>query len=86
MNDPLGLFDTEQSGPDPLGLFDDKPKTSFGDDLKIGLAGVGNTVDRAWSGLAGGLAGQFSTDEADSVFNGMEDRIKSRNQWANPDN
>lgn len=52
---------------------------------KQGLAGVGNTVDRAWSGLAGALANLFSPEEADKVFKGMEERVKSRNDFAKSD-
>lgn len=83
MNDPLGLFENDDK--DPLGLFTEAPKTSWKDDLKIGYAGVGNTVDRAASGLVGGLASLFSDDAAGSVFDAMKERVKSRNEFANPE-
>ena len=52
--------------------------------LKSSFAGVGNMVDAAWSGLAGAAATPFSTDQADEIYRGMEERKKSREQWANP--
>jgi hypothetical protein len=87
MNDPLGLFE-ETGNSDPLGLFEEAPKkkTSVAEDLKIGYANVGNTVDKAWSGLAGGLANIFDIDEADKIYRNLEERVASRNQFANPEN
>ncbi len=62
------------------------PKTSLGEDFKIGLANVGNTVDSTWSGLSGSLASVFSQDEADKIFKELQNRRKSRLDFANPDN
>ena len=63
-----------------------KKKTTFVEDFKIGLANIGNTVDTAASMLFANtelrrLAG-LSQDE---VFKGLEDRVKSREQFSNPE-
>src|SRR5574343_1703390 len=51
MNDPLGLFDEEttQGKSDPLGLFEETPKqkTSIYEDVKLGVANLQNTMERA---------------------------------------
>lgn len=53
---------------------------------KQGLAGLGNNIDRAWSGLAGGLADLVSgPDEADKIFKAMRERVASREAFANED-
>lgn len=62
------------------------PKTSLGEDFKIGLANVGNTVDSAWSGLAGSLASVFSKEDADKIYRELQSRKESRQQFANPEN
>lgn len=87
MNDPLGLFDNNDKN-DPLGLFTQpsKPKAGLGTAVKSSFAGVGNVVDRAWSGAAGALADTFgAVEERDQIFKEMQDRIASRDKWANPE-
>lgn len=59
-----------------------KEKTTLAEDIKSSFAGVGNTVDRAWSGAAAGLAGLFDDEEADKIYKNMESRIASRDQFA----
>lgn len=85
MSDPLGLFEDENK--DPLGLFDtEQPKASLGTAIASSFANIGNTADKFLSMQAGSLVSPFSTEMADKLYSGMEDRVKSREQWANPDN
>lgn len=87
MNDPLGLFEDENS--DPLGLFESEPakKASFGTALKTQFAGIGNVADTALSTLAGSAAGLFGDDaSAIDIEEQRKARALQRNQWANPDN
>ncbi len=83
MNDPLGLFDEEPQN-DPLGLFDGG-KTSILEDLKTAVASVGNTADTGLSLLASVPTRWVGGKETqDKVFKGLNERIESRNKWANP--
>ena len=83
MNDPLGLFDEEPQ--DPLGLFDGG-KTSITEDLKTAVSSVLNTGDTGLSLAASVPARLFSGKETqDKLFKELNDRIESRNKWANPE-
>lgn len=84
MSDPLGLFDDEGKGQDPLGLFTNTPKTSLLDDVKISLSQLDNTADRYTTGLVS-AAKRAVGAEYDPLFDRMHQRIKERNQWANPE-
>jgi hypothetical protein len=55
------------------------PKTSWTEDLKIGALHASNTIDKAISLPAGGLASLFSTNEGDKVFREMDERVTARN-------
>ena len=67
------------------GWEDANTPTTLGEDAAIGFANVGNTVDTAWSSLAGGLANVFNQkDDVDSIFKNLDERIKTRTEWANP--
>jgi len=69
----------------------EKPKaaskdTSIGEDLKIGLAGVGKMVDTGVSLAASAVARPFAGQEAqDDIFKNLNERIESYDKWANPD-
>ena len=70
--------------------WEDAPSGDFFNQLatatKSSFADVGNTVDRAWTGLALGLqhAVQGPNAEGDKMFQELQQRLKSREQWANP--
>ena len=84
MNDPLGLFDEDTKGNDPLGLFEEK--AGIGTGIKSSFANVGNMADTAFSTLAGGAAALFGDDQAAiQIEEEMRNRLKSREQWANPE-
>jgi len=69
------------STPSAPGAFD-----NIGTGIKQAFAGVGNAADTGLSMLAGGAASLFGqTDDADTIYRSMNEREKSRNQWANPD-
>lgn len=88
MNDPLGLFDSSSStDKDPLGLFEgtSKEKTSFAEDVKIGLAQVTNTFTKGKQLTKGAIATALGdTELADQYYNEMRDTVKKRLQDANP--
>ena len=56
--------------------------------LKSGLSSSVNTLDRAWTGMALGLqhAVQGPNEEGDEMYRNLQERVQSRNKWANPDN
>lgn len=63
-----------------------KEEASIGTALKSAFAGVGTTADTALSMLAGGAAGLFGDDAGqEDIYKQMEERAKSRQQWANPE-
>ncbi len=72
------------------GFLDDEPDAmeKFKVALKQGFVAPGNTLDRAVTGAALGLQHlvQGPNAEGDKLYQELQDRIKSRNQWANPDN
>ena len=71
----------------PSGFKLDQPKEEggFTTALKESFAGIGNTVDKAGSALASIPAGWTGGPEArDEIFRNMEDRVKTRSEWANP--
>lgn len=64
------------------GTLDHPNKTSMWEDIKSGIAQVGNTADR---GLTLASSSLFSQEQADSMFKDMGQREATRNQWANPE-
>lgn len=55
--------------------------------VKQGLVAPEDLLNRAASGIAGGLANLVGkTDARDKIFNQMEQDLESNRQWANPDN
>ena len=56
--------------------------------LKSGLTSSANALDRAWTGMALGLqhAVQGPNEEGDQMYRDLQERLQSRQQWANPDN
>lgn len=84
-NDPLGLFDDEQSN-DPLGLFSDSDeKTSFGEDIGISMASVKNTFTKAGGlGLGAFASALGDTAVADEIYQDMEQTTADRMKAANP--
>lgn len=68
--------------------WEDPPEQDFLTKLKTGakqsFAEVGNTVDRAFSGMAMGLqhAVQGPNEEGDKLYRELQERIKSRSDWA----
>ena len=75
--DPLGLFE-DQKANDPLGLFSEKPKTTFGQDIGIGLKQFAHSTKDVLDLFAGAAAGTFgSSDEADAIYADMEARKKA---------
>ena len=75
--DPLGLFE-DQKANDPLGLFSEKPKTTFGQDIGIGLKQFAHSTKDVLDLFAGAAAGTFgSQDEADAIYADMEARKKA---------
>ena len=82
VEDPLTLLGSGAGTPS-------RPREEAGllsrETLAVPFAAVGNTVDRFVSGGAGGLATLFGqTDDADRIFREMDERVATRNQWANP--
>lgn len=60
-------------------------KTSWKEDLKLGLAGVGNIADKGLTLAAATISKPFAPDsEREDMFRNMDEREKQRNQWANP--
>lgn len=87
MANPFDQFDSASSA-NPFDQFDapSKSKASMGTAIKSSFADVGNMADTAWSMLAGGAAGMFGQeDERDRIFREMEERNKTRQEWANPE-
>jgi len=81
---PFGTNDVEIFGQDDE-LVDESPKTSILEDLKTAVSSVANTADTGLSLLASLPARVISgKDEQDSIFKNLNQRIESRNQWANP--
>ena len=75
--DPLGLFE-DQKANDPLGLFSDKPKTTFGQDIGIGLKQFAHSTKDVLDLFAGAAARTFgSQEEADAIYADMEARKKA---------
>ncbi len=66
-------------------LDNDEETAGWGTALKSSFADVGNSADTAASFLASTGARMFGQDaEADDIFNQLDERMKSRQQWANP--
>lgn len=61
--------------------------TNLWEDFKIGSAGVVNTFDRALTGINLGLQHLHAgpNEAGDRIYRDLQDRIESRNEWANPD-
>lgn len=85
MNDPLGLFDEDTKGNDPLGLFEEK--AGIGTGIKSSFANVGNMVDIAFTAIGGGAVALSGVNDkfAAQLEEDMRSRLKSREQWANPE-
>lgn len=80
--EPLNI---EPIGEGGLNIEPIEETTSLGEDFALGFANVGNTVDTAWSMLAGALGNTFEgKDAADDIYKNMEERNKARLEWANP--
>lgn len=62
------------------------PEGTYGGALKSAFAGVGNLADVAGSTLYGGGAALLGADQtAIDTEEAMRERIKQRNEWANPE-
>jgi len=67
--------------------YSNKKGTTLGEDWKIGMGGVANTLTKATGLGAGGIATVLgATDTADSIYKFMEDRVKQTDLEANPEN
>lgn len=64
-----------------------KNKTSLGEDFKIGLSSLGNTVDRYGSGLGLASLSLIGRDDlGDKLYQSLQERIKSRNDFSATEN
>lgn len=62
-------------------------KTTWGEDNAIAEAGLKNTFTRFGGLMGGGIATMLGdTDTADEIYRSMDEKIKKRNQQANPKN
>jgi hypothetical protein len=84
--EPLDIEPLDTGALSIIPLDEEKEKASIGENIYSSFADVGNTVDKAWSGLAGALAGMFDQDEADDIYKNLQDRVKTRQQMSNPQN
>lgn len=81
-------FELEGEPTLPEGFELEEPAGIFSrETLAIPFAAVGNTADRALSGIAQGAASLFGDDtEAENIGRNLQERVSSRTQWANPEN
>lgn len=81
-----GPWEEYKKGPwDEFSKNKPKERTSLWEDIKIGAANAGGTLDTAVSMLAGGAADLFGQeDDRDDIFANLDKRLKKYQELANP--